>query len=163
MSNEWWWRRRFMGKKSMPKNIKWKHDNWTLHRIYEKVSQKKQALRARILLALIHLQAGISVEQITKMIGESRTNIVGWVRRYNKEGLQVLLGVQVAVPIHFRRRIEKYVRQNPNVLGQLERLETEDDFEMYAEEMDVEGYALRNWVYELELGGSDARKTALGQ
>jgi hypothetical protein len=97
------------------------------------------------------------------MIGESRTNIVGWVRRYNKEGLQVLLGVQVAVPIHFRRRIEKYVRQNPNVLGQLERLETEDDFEMYAEEMDVEGYALRNWVYELELGGSDARKTALGQ
>ncbi len=162
MSNEWWWRRRFMGKKSMPKKMQWKHDNWTLHRIYQKVSAKHQSLRARVLLALIHLQAGISVEQITKMIGETRTNVVGWARRYNKEGLQVLLGIHVAVPIMFRRRIEKYVRQNPNILGQLLRLETDDDFEMYGEEMEVDGAILKNWVFELELGGTDARKTALG-
>jgi hypothetical protein len=157
--SEWWWKRRFIGKKSMPKKIRWNHDNWTLHKVYNKVTEdKRNSKRARILLSLIHLQAGISVDNITKMIGEPRKNIVGWVRQYIKNGLQVLLGVQVAVPINFRNTIERYIRSHPNVISQLLKLETDDDFEIYAEEIGVETYALQNWVYELELGGTDARK-----
>lgn len=154
-----WIRRRYLGKNAMPKKMLWKHDNWTLNRIYNRL--KNDPLRARILRTLIHLQAGISVERITEMIDEPRVNIAGWARRYNKEGLQLLLGIPIAVPIHFRKRIERYVREHPNILGQLTQLETEDDFEMYGEEMEVEGYALKNWVYEFELGGSDARKSLM--
>jgi hypothetical protein len=142
---------------SLPK-IKWNHNGWLLNRIYERV--KNHPERATIMLVLRYLEAGISVKTITEMTKKSRTNIIGWAKEYNK-GLQNLLGISIAIPIHFRNRIGRYVAENPNVLGQLTQLVTDDDFETYGEEMEVEGYALKNWVYELELGGNDARKAAL--
>lgn len=141
----------------LPK-IKWKHDGWLLNRVYERVKDNPD--RAAIMLVLRYLEAGISVKRITEMTNQGRTNIIEWAKGY-KKGLQNLLGISISVPKHFRSRIERYVQRNPNVLGQLTRLVTDDDFEMYAEEMDVEGYALQNWVYEFELGGYDARKAAL--
>lgn len=153
------WQKKYRGTAVMPKVINWKHDNWTLYRIHKRlVKEKRNAHKARIVLCLVYLQAGISVERIAEMLGESRINIVGWAREYIKVDLQILLGLQVSLPILFRRKIEKYIKDHPKVLSQLLRLESEDDFEMYAEEMEVEGYALKNWVYELELGGNDARK-----
>jgi hypothetical protein len=143
---------------SLPK-IEWKHDGWMFHRIYERVKENQH--QAKIVLVLSYLHANLSVKRITEITGESRINIVTWAKEYKKKGLQNLLGISIAVPTHFRNRIERYVRQNPNILSQLSRLVTDDDYEMYGEEMEVDGYALSNWVYELELGGTDARKAAI--
>jgi hypothetical protein len=150
----WWFRKRT----PLPK-IVWKHDGWTLNRIYERVCHHER--RKRIMDFLMKLRADISCTKIMKETGEKRANIVRWIKDYNKNGLQVLLAISVAVPVHFRNRIERYIKQHPNVINQLLLLITDDDFEMYGEEMEVEGYALKSWVYELELGGTDARQALL--
>jgi hypothetical protein len=130
---------------------KWRHDQWTLHHIYEKV--KMNAARVRIVLALKYLKAGISFTQVCKLVGESNKTLAGWVRQYNRNGLQAVLALQLPIPQHARTRLERHLKEHPEVWVQLVRLREDDDFEIYGEEIGVEGYALKNWVLERQLTG----------
>lgn len=141
----------------VPKVV-WKHDGWTLNRIYERV--KANPRRAAIVKVLQQLLAGNSVAHIVRTTGERRSNIFRWINTYNTKGLQAMLGVSVPLPIQSRLRICEYIRENPQILSSILKLVDNDDFDLFAEEMGVRGKDIKNWTYELELGGTDARRVA---
>ncbi len=130
------------GRKSKSKKTKWRHDAWTFAALHDRYAKTEHAM---MLKALAYLQCGLTPKQVSHSLGLKVPLITNWAKRYAKDGLAVMLGVDSIVPHMFAKRIDAYVRNNPNSLRKILCLSGESLIEM-AEEIQVEDYALERWA-----------------
>lgn len=134
---------------------KWKHDTWTLATLYERY--QLDPVRGPIVRSLQYLRSNMSVGQVVMALKYKKQDIQNWVKRYNKDGLAVMLGVDVVVPANFANSIERYLLANPTSLRKVLSVRN-DSLLQLADEIGVEDYALDRWALRRLVDGGDMKE-----